>query len=109
MTTPAPSFAAISRVVFQPWSVRTTVSVFCFKSAISACCFPGLTFSRLIKITDSSDMAYLLLFRTHQGRPEGWKRIATQKFFLKIISKESALPVLNAGCNDLTLLERHPS
>src|ERR1700730_5351761 len=61
MTTPAPSFAAISRVVFQPWSVRTTVSVFCFKSAISASCFPGLTFSRLIKITDSSDMAYLLL------------------------------------------------
>src|SRR3981189_3500458 len=59
MTTPAPSFAAISRVVFQPWSVRTTVSVFCFKSAISASCLPGLTFSRLIKITDSSDMAYL--------------------------------------------------
>src|ERR1700722_525649 len=61
MTTLAPSLAAISRVVFQPWSVRTTVSVFCFKSAISASCFPGLTFSRLIKITDSSDMAYLLL------------------------------------------------
>src|SRR3984957_11016002 len=56
MTTPAPSFAAISRVVFQPWSVRTTVSMFCFKSAISASCFPGLTFSRLIKITDWSDM-----------------------------------------------------
>src|SRR5271167_4533729 len=60
MTTPAPSFAAISRVVFQPWSVRTTVSVFCFKSAISASCFPGLTFSRLIKITDSSDITSLL-------------------------------------------------
>src|ERR1700722_14823123 len=61
MTTLAPSLAAISRVVFQPWSVRTTVSVFCFKSAISASCFPGFTFSRVIKITDSSDMAYLLL------------------------------------------------
>src|SRR6266700_5226583 len=82
MTTPAPSFAAISRVVLQPWSVRTTVSVFCFKSAISASCFPGLTFSRLIKITDSSVMAYLLVFRTHQGRPEGWKRIAAEKIFL---------------------------
>src|ERR1700741_760003 len=82
MKTPEPSFAAISRVVFQPGSVRITVSVFCFKSAISASCFPGLTFSRLIKITDSSDMAYLL-FRTHQGRPEGWKRIATQKIFCR--------------------------
>src|ERR1700721_2710707 len=82
MTTPAPSFAAISRVVFQPCSVRTTVSVFCFKSAISASCFPGLTFSRLIKMTDSSDMACLLLFRTRQGRSEGGKRIATQKIFL---------------------------
>src|SRR5712664_132714 len=82
MTTPAPSFAAISRVVFQPWSVRTTVSVFCFKSAISASCFPGLTFSRLIKITDSSDMVYLLLLRTHQRRNGGWKRIAAlQKFW----------------------------
>src|ERR1700733_2201758 len=60
MTTPAPSFAAISRVVFQPWSVRITVSMFCFKSAISASCFPGFTFSRLIKITESSDMSYLL-------------------------------------------------
>src|SRR5712664_3347147 len=60
MTTPAPSFAAISRVVFQPWSVRTTVSVFCFKSAISASCFPGLTFRILTKITDSSHMLYLL-------------------------------------------------
>src|SRR5882757_7702088 len=94
MTTPAPSFVAISRVVFQPLSVRITVSVFCFKSAISASCFPGLTFSRLIKITDSSDMAYLLLFRTHQGRPEGWKRIATWKIFWKIISKERPLPSL---------------
>jgi hypothetical protein len=28
MTTPAPSLAAISRVNFQPWSVRTTISVF---------------------------------------------------------------------------------
>src|SRR5580658_6311460 len=83
MTTPVPSLAAISRVVLQPRRVRTTVSVFCFKSAISASCFPGLTFSRLIKITDSSDMAHLLLFRTHQGRPEGRKRIATWRFFLE--------------------------
>src|ERR1700730_14402336 len=82
MTTPAPSFAAISRVVFQPWSVRTTVSVFCFKSAISASCFPGSTFSRLTKITDSSDMEDLLVFRTHQGRPEWWKRIATWKIWI---------------------------
>src|ERR1700689_555719 len=82
MTTPAPSFAAISRVVFQPWSVRITVSVFCFKSAISASCFPGLAFSRLIKIAESSDMAYLLLFRTQQGRSEGRKPIATQKIFI---------------------------
>src|ERR1700731_1694021 len=28
-------------------------------------------------IAEPSDMAYLLLFRIHQGRPEGWKRIAT--------------------------------
>jgi hypothetical protein len=45
----------------------------------------------LIKITDSSDMAHLLLFRIHQGRPEGWKRIATWRFFWKISSKEYAL------------------
>src|ERR1700733_1876491 len=60
ITTLAPSFAAISRVVFQPGSVRTSLSVFCFKSAISASCFPGFTFSRVIKITDSSDMVYPL-------------------------------------------------
>jgi hypothetical protein len=45
------------------------------------------TFSGLVKTTDSSDMAYLLLFRTHQGRTGGWKRIATYRIFLKIISK----------------------
>src|ERR1700736_5407183 len=102
MTTPAPPCAAIILVVFQPWSVRTTVSVFCFKSATSASCFPGLTFSRLIKITDSSDMACLLLFRTHQGRRAGWKRIATVKIFLENHLEGACFAEF---CNDLTQLD----
>jgi len=32
-------------------------------------------------------MACLLLFRTHQGRFERWKRIATQKIFWKIVAE----------------------
>src|SRR5487761_442538 len=105
MTTPAPSFAAISRVVFQPGSVRTTVSVFCFKSPISASCFPGLAFSRLIRMTDSSDMENLLLFRTHQGRLAGQKRIAawrissheTRKF---LILQGNSFPLRDSACAD---------
>src|SRR5580693_7357916 len=92
MTTPAPSFAAISRVVFQPWSVRTTVSVFCFKSAISASCFPGLAFSRLIKITDSSDMAYLLLFGHTKDEPKVGNGSRRRRFFGK--SDSDCLPAL---------------
>ena len=63
--------AAISRVDFQPGSVRITVSMFRRNSAISASCFPGLTFSRLIKMTGWSDMAPLHLFQTRQGRAAG--------------------------------------
>jgi hypothetical protein len=38
-------------------------------------------------------MAYLLLFQTQQRRPEGWKRIATEKILWKIISKERSIVI----------------
>src|SRR5271155_1911234 len=83
MTTPDPSFAAISRVVLQPGSVRITVSVFCFKSAINASCFSGLTFSRLIRMTDSSDIAGLLLFGHTKDDPRDGNG-SRRRRFLKI-------------------------
>src|ERR1700724_2885073 len=106
MTTPAPSFAAISRVVFQPWSVRTTVSVFCFKSAISASCLPGLTLSRLIKIMDSSDMG---ISPSVSDTPRTTRRVETDRdvedFLENHLEGVCFAEFCNASCNDLTQLD----
>src|SRR5580698_3527690 len=85
MTTPTPSPAAISRVVFQPCSVRITVSVFCFRSAINAACWPGLAFSRLIRITDLSDMRVLLAVSDPPRTPGRVETDREVEDFLKVL------------------------
>src|SRR3977135_2068592 len=110
MTTLAPSFAAISRVVFQPWSVRTTVSVFCFKSAISASCFPGFD---LQQIDQNNGLVGHGISPSVSDTPRTTRRVETDRdvedFLENHLEGVCIAEVCNANCNNLTLPERNPS